>query len=227
MGLGSFGQYVDYASKDQTGKELAEIFGHIVNHETYFFREAESVKAVLSALAASGCESPRILSCGCATGEEVYTVSIMISESGRFRTRDTKVIGADAAPNVLRRARRGAYPESAFRSLEDKKIIAKYFDVFEDMFVVKQGVKDMAEFHLANLRCSEDIKPLGAFDAALCRNLLMYLSRDGRRQVLENIRSALRPGGLLVLGRSERVPKMSGLFEQMEGAETPVYVRTE
>ena len=133
---------------------------------------------------------------GCATGEDVYSVAILAEQAGR----SVEVLGTDINSAALRRAELGSYGSWAVRDLTE---VDRYFERGQrSTFQIAERFKRQARFQRHNLL---DASSIGAWDVVLCRNVLIYLSRERARSVVERLADSLTPGGYLLLGASEVV----------------------
>jgi chemotaxis protein methyltransferase CheR len=133
---------------------------------------------------------------GCATGEDVYSIAILAEKIGR----SVEVLGTDINSAALRRAEQGTYGSWTVRDLTE---IERYFERRErSQFQIAERFKRQVRFQRHNLL---DATSVGAWDVVLCRNVLIYLSRERARSVVERLADSLTPGGYLLLGASEVV----------------------
>jgi len=183
--------------------------------ETRFFREHEQLTALMGG-PLRDLNFISILSVGCSTGEEPYTVAMMLKRSGK----SGRVVGADINEKVLERARKGIYRHSAMRDIPEE--YRGFVEEKAEGIEVIEEIKRIVEFRKVNLIERNDFEALGTvFDAVLCRNVLIYFDASSKRVALENIHSVLRRDGWLVLSSTEIlkreyydlfVPQKSGKF---------------
>jgi chemotaxis protein methyltransferase CheR len=177
---------------------------------------AQTVMPELAAAAqASGRQSLRLWSAGCASGEEPYSLAL----SGRldlehcFPNLAIEVLGTDANPVVLARAARGAYPEAALRELPER-LREQAFERRGGQCRVLPRFRAGVRFEQADLRAAV---PEGLFDLICCRNVAFtYFDTPLRRRLARSFAEALRPGGALVVGLGERLPEGTPEFTARE-----------
>lgn len=220
-------------------------------HETYFFRDPGQLTFIGSQVLARLIESAkrqgrfdiRCWSAGCSTGEEVYSLAIMIvmalkeagwaevSSSGAIHV-DPKwrisVLGTDLSRQVLRRARDGAYPDFAMGSF--RGMPASYDSFFEPTVKdrdndtphrqVRSEIRALTRFEPFNLNSPEP--PARDLDLVLCRNVLIYFDEAAKERTQGMIHKALRPGGHLALGATD-ILKHPELFKPHWGPSTVLY----
>lgn len=232
LGFASFTEYLRHLkySSDKSN-ELNKMLALLTNTETYFFREwpqlevfSESILPGLrSKKLAENDKKIRVLSAGCSTGEEVYTIAMLAFENGGlFWGWDFKVIGLDINTRALEAAARGRYPERAFRmSHPDYK--RKFFAKNSHDYIAKENVKRLTEFVQGNIAEFNTWETMEKVDIVFCRNVLIYFSEEKIKKAIDNFYNILRPGGYLLLGHSETMTTIFDRFEPVRFPETVVY----
>ncbi|MEO6953208.1 MAG: protein-glutamate O-methyltransferase CheR [Polyangia bacterium] len=210
--------------------ELDEIADRVTTNETYFFRERSQLDSfsehLLPRLAHERARSRRlgIWSAGCSSGEEVYTIAMLILESGLFTGWDVRVFGSDISRKALRTARTAEYGPGSFR-VTDEARIERWFDVVDGKHRVKYEVRDLCRFGQINLVDSDATSVLGTFDVAFCRNVLIYFDAESRKRVISTLERKLHPGGYLLLGHSESLAALAAELELVHLPNDLVYRR--
>ncbi len=219
LGLQTFEEYWQHLRYDaRASAELEEAIEALTLNETYFFREDYQLRSLREEIlpeVAQRARSRRSLSlwsAGCSTGEEVYTIAMLVLESGLFAGWDVRVFGNDINRRVLQQARRGVYGKSAFRATPEPYRRA-FFDDRPDGAYVKDEVRALCHFGHLNLLDEDRIPLVGRVDAIFCRNVLIYFEPEARRRVIERFYERLQPGGTLLLGHSESLINLSTRFE--------------
>ena len=218
LGLRDFDAYQRFLRLDPRGPaELFDAVEVLTTNETYFYREPEQLRAfeleLLPVLQRERSEARRLrlLSAGCSTGEEVYTLAALLLDSGRFEGWDLEVLGVDLSRRCLARAQAGAFGEQAFRSPE-ALALRRWFHLQEGRWVADEALLGLVRFGAANLLDGQGV-PLEPLDVIFCRNVLLYFDPPARRQVLRQLHARLRPGGWLLLGHAESLLQLSADFE--------------
>ncbi|MET0413516.1 MAG: protein-glutamate O-methyltransferase CheR [Polyangiaceae bacterium] len=229
LGLESFRDYHRLLHFGGDGEpEADEALSLLTTGETYFFRNSEQLLAlqqqILPELERQNRDSRRlrIWSAGCSTGEEVYTLAIMISESGLFDGWDVRIIGADLCKSRIQSARRARYQEGAFRTTE-RRLRQRYFVQAGAEWEVSDGIKALCEFLPLNLCDTGEAALVGRVHAVLCRNVLIYLDDRARERVLTNLYDRLLPGGFLLIGHSESLQQHKTGFELVQEVHDTAY----
>ncbi len=200
------------------GAELDAATDLLTTNETYFYREPAQLQAfaeeILPQLADRNARERRlrILSAGCSSGEEAYTIAVLLRDSGLFDGWDIEVAGCDISRRVLGVARAGAYGDHAFRSPEGEAM-RRWFHLRGGRWVVDDAVRGMVRFFEANLIDERALASLGQLDAVFCRNVMFYLDVPARRRVLRRFHEKLREGGWLLLGHADSLLDVTADFE--------------
>ncbi|ROQ20432.1 MULTISPECIES: CheR family methyltransferase [Marinimicrobium] len=223
--LSSFSDLVR-ALKQNTNRRLKEqVIDVMTTNETFWFRDIYPFEYLRNTLLPSWMQTEhrmagpiRIWSAACSSGQEPYSISMMVEEFRRQRmgalARPVQIVGTDLSSIVLDQAKRGEYDRlSVVRGLSTERL-ERYFDnPRENVWRVKPLVRDRIEFKAWNLL--DSYAGLGKFDIVFCRNVLIYFNADLKRRILEKIHGSLKPGGILFLGSSEGLAGASHLFEMV------------
>lgn len=228
-GLDSFRDYHRLLNLGAEGDaEADEALSLLTAGETYFFRNSEQLSAlrhlILPELERQNRDNRRlrIWSAGCSTGEEVYTLAILVSDSGLFDDWDVRIIGADLCRSRIQSARRARYQEGAFRTTE-RQLRQRFFVQAGAEWEVSDGIKALCEFVPLNLCDSGEAALVGRVHAVLCRNVLIYLDDRAREQVVTNLYDRLLPGGFLLIGHSESLQQHKTGFELVQEVHDTAY----
>jgi len=216
--LNDFRDYYRFIRYDtRAEEELSAIMDILTVNETYFFREQNQLKAfseeILEELqvANRGRRTLRIWSAGCSTGEEPYTIAMLLQEKNVFSGWDIEIHGSDINQRVLQTARRGVYRKNSFRTTEPY-FLKKYFVEEDSSYRISDAVKKFVNFNYLNLLDPCKAKFLGKMDVVFCRNVLIYFDNASRRRVIENFYDRLVDGGYLLLGHAESLMNISTAF---------------
>jgi len=216
--LNDFRDYYRFIRYDKnTEDELSAIMDILTVNETYFFREQNQLKAfseeILEELKTTNKDRKtlRIWSAGCSTGEEPYTITMLINEKGYFNGWDVEIYGSDINQRVLQAARKGVYRKNSFRTTEPY-YIQKYFTEEDGSFQIRDSVKKHVNFSYLNLLDPFKTRFLGNMDVIFCRNVLIYFDSASRKRVIENFHNRLVNGGYLLLGHAESLINISTAF---------------
>lgn len=188
------------------GPEWGELVEELVVPETWFFRDGAPWEAVARWLRASAPPPPlRLLSMPCATGEEAYSLAIVLEEAG-LRPDEARVDAVDLSRRALAAAARGVFPPSSFRGAEGASRRDRFRETDRGL-AIDPAVKARVTFVEASALEYEGTAPPPGYHVVCCRNLLIYLGSEARSRLVARIDSLLAPGGLLVLGHAESLSR--------------------
>ena len=214
--------FADYEAMMDAG-ELDVVLDTVAVHETYFFREKRQLRAfdeqIVPELLRSD-EKIRIWSAGCSTGEEAYTIAMLMAERGLLDDGRVQLLATDLSRRVIDSARRGLYGSSSFRTTETEYKIRYFHAAGHGLWQASDGVRSVVQFEQANLIGADtpriEASAGGGFDAIFCRNVLMYFDEHAVRQTLELIYSLLKDGGYLLLGHAESLLPLGSGFRPVQ-----------
>ncbi|MFM7144171.1 MAG: CheR family methyltransferase [Alphaproteobacteria bacterium] len=188
--------------------EASAFLARLLVHETWLFRDRvpfEMLGTFALLRARAGRLPLRVLSFPCATGEEPWSIAATLLDAG-LAPRDFHVVACDLEPRALAAAERGVYPRRAFRGNESVRA-ARFFRAApgheDEQVAAPAEARPSVEFRRANLFEAQALAGDGPFDAIFCRNALVYMTPEARRQVIGDLRGLLAPDGILVAGHSE------------------------
>jgi two-component system CheB/CheR fusion protein len=218
LGVSGFDEYLDHL--EVRPGEFAELFDSILINVTSFFRDAAPwehlATQVLPAIlgAKGGADMVRVWSAGCATGEEAYSIAMLLAEAlgtEAFLKR-VKIYATDLDDQALAAARAGAY---AARDLKDvaPELCDRYFQPQGTRQVFRADLRRAVIFGRHDMMSDA---PIGGLDLILCRNTLMYFNADVQGRILSRFHFALNDGGYLFLGKAEMLLTRGSLFQPID-----------
>jgi chemotaxis protein methyltransferase CheR len=218
LGLDSLLDYYYFLKYDAAGaREVDALVEALVVGETYFFREAAQLEVlcdeILEPLVHRDGPAPRVWCAASASGEEPLTLAMMLDARGLLG--GVELVATDLSLRALERARAGDYGKRSLRSLPPG-VIGRWIDFDGDRARVTPRLREAVRWERLNLVDRAAIARLGAFDAILCRNVLIYFRDETIRRVAESLRAALRPGGHLLIGASESLLRFGTPLECYE-----------
>ncbi|MDO9317087.1 MAG: protein-glutamate O-methyltransferase CheR [Gammaproteobacteria bacterium] len=225
--INSLGLLVQRIGQNPRSGLKESVINAMTTNETFWFRDALPFDAlrdvILPQLLADGVPEPlRLWSAACSSGQEPYSLSMIIEEFKRkypaALRREPSIVATDISSAVLNAARQGSYDRlSLRRGLSDGRL-AQFFDENADRrYSIKPAIAARVDFRFLNLLDSFAV--LGTFDVVFCRNVLIYFSAARKQDILRRIRATLRPGGCLALGASESLPIDLKSLYQIERAD--------
>ncbi|NOY07357.1 MAG: chemotaxis protein CheR [Spirochaetes bacterium] len=224
MGLTSFKAYYDTVINDSTGGSLLSLIDRISTNHSYFFREAGHfdvlkktlLPELLEELTAQGSKGLRIWSAGSASGEEAYTLAMVLSEY--FGTESYKwdigILGTDISISALGKAVKGIYHKNQAGRIP--AAFKKYFRRIEpDNYAIDEKIKRMVLFKRLNLM-REDYPFKGKFHIVFCRNVMIYFDRKTKKELVAKLCRYMHKGGYLFIGHSETLGREVSGFKYIQ-----------
>jgi len=205
---------------DPHGKEFQHLINLLTTNETYFFREFDQLavfaekclQELCTIKEQQGKKKLRLWSAGCSTGEEPYTLSIILQEMvDDYHTWDVKILATDIDTEVLKKAQKGVYSKRSIKDVPEE-YLQKYFICEGDNYKVKFSVKKPIQFRHLNLMDDKKMRLISGIDFIFCRNVLIYFDENSRRAVVSNFYESLNNGGYIFLGHSESMSRISSAF---------------
>jgi chemotaxis protein methyltransferase CheR len=231
LNFDSFQKYFYFLQYDPRAEaEFDQIYDLVTTNETYFFREPAQLTAftddiVPDILSRKTVKKIRIWSAGCSSGEEPYSIAMLLQEAGLYQQAAFEIFASDLNQQVLAKARRGQYRESAFRAT-DATLREKYFLREPDgSWRISDEVRNRVSFGRLNLYDEARVSLLGHLDVIFCRNVIIYFDDGSKRHVVSNFYNRLVDGGYLLLGHSESLISLSSQFKLRHLKTDMVYQR--
>lgn len=203
--------YLDLLIRDQD--EFSCFMNRLTINETYFYREPDqlrlfSEKLIPELLERFGTQRKvNVLSAGCSTGEEAYSLVMAVMESFGSKTAELcNFRGLDIDSDAIRIAKKGIYSEYSFRRTDDH-LKARYFnDIGPNSYEVKKVVKDMVKFETFNLLSSPYPQELKDTDIVFYRNVSIYFDHETQKKIFENLSHTISEYGYMILSSTETLP---------------------
>lgn len=212
--FGSFKQYVDYVfSSKENHDEISLMIDAVSTNKTDFFRETAhfdflSEQGIRDYLKKTGKNRISIWSAGCSSGEEPYTIAMIMKDYCMINNRfDFSILATDISDRVLEHAVNGIYTEEKAQNIPldfKRKYLLKGSNIFKNKVKVTPEIQEKVEYRKFNL-LSPDYALLGKFDIIFCRNVLIYFDHDVQFRLLGQLTACLNAGGYLFLGHSESI----------------------
>jgi chemotaxis protein methyltransferase CheR len=218
---------------DTQGLEMQALANLVTTNETYMFREYDQLQAfanyclpeVLSAKQARGEKSLRIWCAGCSSGEEAYTLAMIVQEVfPQATTWDCEIVATDIDENMLARVAAARY---GARSVGDvpEEYRQKYLIEDGDEWLVRRRTAALVKPRHLNLSDRMGMRSMRGFDFVYCRNVLIYFDDASRKAVVDHFYNALNPGGYIFLGHSESIGRVTTAFKLKRFENHLVYVK--
>jgi chemotaxis protein methyltransferase CheR len=227
LGCGSFKEYLQILQQGLISREIIHLFNEITVNETYFFRDLPQLEVlenhIWPEVVARGQKTINILSAGCSSGEEPYTLSIMLME--KFPQLSYNIWGIDISDQVVAKAHQAQYNEYAVRFVP-KQYLNKYFSLTDNgEYKFHHQYKTNIKFQKFNLMEFDSLPINRLFDILFCRYVLIYFDKDSKQKVINSFYRKMAPGGYLILGNSESLFSISNSFKMLHYPSAIIYNR--
>jgi len=234
LDIPSYAEYYNFLKYNpRSREEMEDLIPHLTNNETYFFREMTQLglfvddlyERIKASRRGRGQNRIRILSCGCSSGEEVFTVAMLLEEKGAYLDgMDIELTGIDIDRKVIEKASRAVYTSYSMRAT-DKQRISRFFHVEGDSYCVSDKVRSRVRFVRGNIMEEDTFSEFRDVDVILCRNVLIYFSDTAIARMAETFHRLLSPEGFLLLGHSESLTRVTDIFYPRRFPNTIVYTK--
>jgi chemotaxis protein methyltransferase CheR len=221
LGIKNYKDYFYMVKYDSGMKEFNMLMNLLTTNETSFFRNLPQLAAfsdevlplVLAEKKKELSKNLRIWSAGCSTGEEPYTISMLLMEKiPDFSNYNIEIIANDISENVLQAARKGIYHELSLRTTP-KNYIDKYFKKQGNVYHIDDRVKKYIRFSHINMTDSLKMSLIKNVDIIFCRNVTIYFSEEVKRKITKFFYNSLVKGGYYFIGHSESLHGISKAFK--------------
>lgn len=198
--------YADYLHLLRNNpEELAKLKDTLTINVTRFFRNRETfeyLREYISTNLIKYKSKINILSVGCSSGEEPYTLAIIMEEISRVTGIQYTITGVDVDEAVIQKAKAGSYNEFSFTEVkgEEKE---RYFRKIGELYFIEDSLKKNVTFRLMDIKNQLILRRLGQFDIIMCRNVLIYFGKEFQERIIESFHNMLPSGGIMVLGKIE------------------------
>lgn len=224
--LKNFTEYLSMLKTENKDSLYSELIDEISTNHTYFYRESQHfdflIQKALPEIEAyhkkKGSKNFKIWCAASSSGEEPYTIAIHLLEyfGTSYSQWDGGLLATDISEDILRKAQQGIYNQENIAKVPPK-ILAKYFDLKDNKYYVKEILKKEILFRKLNL-VSPSFPLKGNFDLISCRNVMIYFDKETREALLNKMYNLLRPGGYLFVGHSESLNGLRTPFSFVKSA---------
>jgi len=221
LGIKNYKDYFYMVKYDSGMKEFNMLMNLLTTNETSFFRNIpqlaafsdEVLRSVLAEKAKEANKILRIWSAGCSTGEEPYTISMLLMEKiPDLSSYNVEIIANDISENVLQAARKGVYHELSLRTTP-QNYIDKYFKKQGNIYHIDDKVKKYVRFSQINMTDALKMSLIKNVDIIFCRNVTIYFSDEVKKKITKFFYNSLVKGGFYFIGHSESLHGISKAFK--------------
>ena len=222
LNIKSFSAYIHYVQDDHSGQELRTMIDCLTTNKTSFFRENQHFEYmrvhILPEIKKRG-RGIRLWSAGCSSGEEPYSIAMLLCEEmANYPIFDIKILATDISERVLAKARAAEYEKQTINDIPHSYFM-KYLSAASNApktYVVNERIRKMVSFARLNLM---DLWPMkGPFDVIFCRNVMIYFDNPTQQKLVRRFYDLLLPGGHLLVGHSESLVANSIGFRYIQPA---------
>lgn len=221
-GLGDIDELVKAARNPGAEPIRAQITEAMTTNETFFFRDRVPFDNFGQFIlpeklrARSNCKQLRIWCAAASTGQEPFSLAMMLKEAqDRIAGWKIHILATDLSGEVLAKAKAGLYTQFEVQRGLPINYLVKYFKQVGDMWQISPLIRSMVEFRSFNLL--DDLRPLGVFDVVFCRNVLIYFDKERKSDVLNRLHQVMAPDGVLTLGAAETIIGLTDRLKAVEG----------
>lgn len=229
--INTFKEYIDYVlAEGEYNGELITMFDLVTTNKTDFFRESQHFDFFSDTFLGNYSNSYpnqtlKIWSAGCSSGEEVYTLGMIIQEfNDNIKKIEFQILGSDISLRMIHAASLAIYPDTRIGDIPyqlKKKYLLKNKDFTKKMIRIAPELRAKTKFLRHNLM-EDNYNEMGMFDAIFCRNVLIYFDSETQKKVIKKLISQLKSGGYLFLGHSESV---NNSFFDLTHVQPSVYLK--
>lgn len=223
LNLSTYSEYYRLLSSDKDPDELQRMVDLLTTNETYFFREPQHFDFLKNQILPQAPLQPpfRIWSAACSSGEEPYTLSMVLAE---YRRGPWEIVASDISTVVLDKARKGHYPLERHEGIPPSflnKYCLKGVRAQAGTFLVAKELRDKVTFRQVNLT-QPTPSDLGEFHVIFLRNVMIYFDTETKRKVIDNLLPRLKPGGYFIIGHSE---SLNGVTDKLRALQPTIYCK--
>ena len=227
-GAGSVADLVSELRRSPGGQLRDKIVEAMTTNETSFFRDAHPFTAMSDHIlpdllrARSGERSLNIWSAACSSGQEAYSVAMLINDLvGADPSWRVRILATDIAPSMLERVKEGIYSQFEVNRGLPAPMLIRHFRKIGLQWQIDESLRRMVETRLVNL--DQEFVNISRMDIIFLRNVLIYFDAATKKRILARVRRAMRPDGYLFLGGAETTLNLDDSFERVQIGRAPVY----
>ncbi len=214
--LKSFEDYLHLIRHTKDREELKRLFDAVTINETFFFREPKQLDVFADHIVSkvleqkTGTKNIKIWCAACSTGEEPYTISMMLMEK-RLDFKQVEIYASDISEEALGSAKKAVYNSYSVRNAPES-YLTKYFSNSGQVYTLSPSVRHTVKFKNINLIDEKKVRLLKGMDVIFCRNVLIYFDEKAKQKVVSHLYDSLNPGGFLFIGTSESLHNVTRAF---------------
>lgn len=225
--LGGYEDYLYLLLYGNASDELTKLFDTVTTNETFFFRESQQLDVFIDhivplILKKPGAKDIAIWSAACSTGEEPYTLSMLLFEKGCPIKKE--IVASDISDGTLESAKMATYNSYSIRNVP-MQYLKKYFKPNGQHYELSPSIKNRVKFMNINLVDERKMKLVAGMDVIFCRNVLIYFDDKAKQKAVSHLYNSLKPGGYLIIGLSESLHNVTRALKPVVINKVVVYQR--
>ncbi|NLJ59040.1 MAG: protein-glutamate O-methyltransferase CheR [Tissierellia bacterium] len=218
-GMTSFGQYLDRV-KSNKDDEIITLVNKLTTNYTYFYREENHFQYLKEVVLPeeekeNTSRSLNIWSAGCSSGEEPYTIAMVLDDYFKLKKWKINIKATDISENVLSKAKEAIYSEESIKRLPDR-FKQRYFKKVGNGYEVTEEIKKYVNFNVFNLM--DPILEKNKYHLIFLRNVMIYFNNETKLEIVNKIYEAIKPGGYLFIGHAETIQRNKSKFHYIKPA---------
>ncbi len=223
-GLSSLDELIQTVRIGKDERLLTEVTDAMTTNESFFFRDKQPFESfretvlpkIVESRRAAGRNVIRIWSAACSSGQEPYTLAMMLKEEeASLKGMRFEIIATDLSTEIIEKARKGVYTQFEVQRGLPIQLLLKYFQQVGEQWQIDRSIRDMIAIKQFNLL--NDFTVLGLFDIVYCRNVLIYFDQPTKSDILARVSKLMPEDGVLYLGGAESVLGISDAFKPIPG----------
>lgn len=229
IGCKSFDEYYRHLKTDPCrDREITALYASVTTNETFFYRDDAQLDTFMKVIVPSVLErnkdtrQVRIWSAACSTGDEPYTLALLLTQHAPLANWTIDILGTDISEPALEVARKGIYEAHALRKVPPH-VAQKYFTGGPDRYTLAPSIMRCVRFMNVNLYDRPRLKLIRGLDIVFCRNCLIYFDEKAKHQIVNDLVDAMSPQGFLVIGFSESLHHVGDKLKTMHAGRSVVY----
>lgn len=224
LGMAGIDELIAELKRTLDEKLKTRVTDAMTTNESFFFRDQKPfdnlrdhvLPPMIAARKAKGQNKIRIWSAACSSGQEPYTIAMMLLENAsKFGDMKFEILATDLSTEIVDKAKQGAYSQFEVQRGLPIQLLVKYFSQTETAWQISADIQNMVRFQTFNLLDSYGV--LGKFDIIFCRNVLIYFDQDTKGAILSRMADISRPDSALFLGGAESVIGISSDYQPVSG----------
>ncbi len=231
-GCRTYEEYYRFLKSDAyRDREFTTLYAAVTTNETFFFRDDAQLDTFMKVIVPAVLERNkdkrqlRIWSAACSTGDEPYTLAMMLASHPPLMNWAIDILATDISEPALEVARKGVYEAHALRKAPPQ-VVQRFFTGGPDRYTVIPAIARQVRFMNVNLYDRLRLKLIRGIDIIFCRNCLIYFDEKAKHQIVGDLVDALTPHGFLVIGFSESLQNMSDRLKTIYAGRSVVYQKT-